>query len=44
MRLHNALDVVNFLQDHFNQAYASYSNAHKNIQLFFYEVKSIDVN
>ncbi len=44
VRLHNALDVVNFLQDHFNQAYAGYSNVRRDVRRSFYEIKLVDVN
>jgi hypothetical protein len=44
VKLHNAFDVVSFLQGHFNQDYAGYSHVRRDVQCFFYEFKSKDVN
>jgi hypothetical protein len=41
---HNAPNVVNFSQGHFNQDYASYSHVCKDVQHLFYEVKPTNVN
>jgi hypothetical protein len=43
-RLHNASNVVSFLQGHFDQDYVGYLHARKDVQHFFYEVKHEDVN
>jgi hypothetical protein len=44
VKFHNASNVVNFLQGHFDQDYVGYLHARKDVQHFFYEVKREDIN
>ncbi len=44
VQLHNALDVVSFLQRRFNQEHVTYSQVRRNVKCSFYEVKLTYVN
>jgi hypothetical protein len=44
VQLHNVKDVVKFLQRHFNQKHAGYTQVRRDVHCLFYEIKLVDVN
>jgi hypothetical protein len=44
VQFHNVKDVVKFLQGHFNQEHACYTQAQRDIHYLFYEIKLANEN